>query len=163
MEEVCPRGCGALKWQSCGRGMEVGEEERLDRRYETPVGALGELLCVQVALWQVVVVCPPAERMETMREEVEEPGYVPCFHLLMCVFCEGSFASVAALELHPHLPVMGHSTCCQMSVACTVGEVEELRIHLLVVCWKTEGASWSWKGCGLCLELVGGASLCYEQ
>lgn len=108
VEEVCLHGCGALKWQSYGCGMEAGEEERLDRHYVTPFGAPGELLCVQVALWQEVVVCCPAERMEMMREEVEEHGYVPCFHLLMCVFCEGNSASVAALVLQPHLPVTGH-------------------------------------------------------
>lgn len=43
------------------------------------------------------------------------------------------------------------------------GEVEELRIHLLEVCWKMEEASQSWKAYGLGLELVGGASLCCEQ
>lgn len=43
VEEVCPRGCGALKWQSCGHGTEAGEEEHLYHRYETLVVAPGEL------------------------------------------------------------------------------------------------------------------------
>lgn len=56
-EVVCPLGCGTLRLQSCGHDMGVGEGGHPDHRYETREGAPGELLYVQVALWQVVVVC----------------------------------------------------------------------------------------------------------
>lgn len=159
---ACPLGCVTLMPRSCGRGKEAGEEGRPDRRYETRRGAPGELLCVQVALWRVVVVCRPAGRMETMREEVEvERGCVPGCRLLMCVFCAGSCASVGAPEprrrLHETARWRRRPTCA----ACTAEEVEELKSHLLAACWKT--ASRCWEGCGLCWASVGGASLGCEK
>lgn len=129
------------------------EEERRGRHYERPAEAPEELLCVRVALWQVVVACRPAGRMEMVTEEVEELGCVPrC--LLMCAFCSGSCDAVAALELRPHPPVMARWRGRQMCVVCRVEEAAGLRIHLSAVCWK---------GCGLCWALVGGASLCCER
>lgn len=142
--------------------MGAGEEGRPDRRYETRMGAPEELICVQVALWRVVVVGRPAGKMETMREEVEERGCVLGCHLLMCVFCAGSCASVAAPELRRHLRGTAHWRR-RLCVVCTVEEVEELRSHLLVACWKTEAASQSWEGWGLCWVSVAGASLCCER
>lgn len=153
----------ALRQQSCGCGKAEEEEGRHDRRYETRRGAPGELLCVQVALWRVAAVCWPAGRMETMRGEEEEHGCVLGYRLLMHVFCARSCASVVAPEPHHRRFGTAHWRRRPMCAVCTVEEVEELRNHLLAVCWKMEAASRSWEGCGLCWVWVGGASLCCEQ
>lgn len=149
VEVVCLLGRGAQKLQSCGRGM--GAEEGLPgHRYATRLKAPGELFCVQVALWLVVVVCCPAGRMRTMKEvEVEHGCELGCC-LQNCVSCVVSCASAVALEPRRHLHVMAHWRRHLTCVVCMVGEVEELRNHPLVVCWKTEVVSLSWEGYGLC-------------
>lgn len=163
-EAVCLLGCAALRCRSwsCERGK--GEEEgRPDRHYVNRGGAPGELLCVQVALWLVVVVCRPAGRMETVKEAGVERGCALGCCPRMCVFCAGSCASAVAPEPRPRrrgtVRWRRRPTCA----VCMAEEVEELMSPLLVACWKTRAASWSWEGSGLCWASVGGASLCCER
>lgn len=120
------------------------------------------LLCVQVALWLVVVVCCPAGRTETMKEAGVERGCVLGCPLQMCVFCAGSCASVVAPEPRPRLRGTDRWRHRLMCVVCKVVEGEVLRSHLLAVCWKMEAASRSSEGWGLCWALVGEASLCFD-
>ena len=92
------------------------------------------LLCVQAALWQVVEVSGPAEKVETEKEEVEARGFVLGCRLLMCVFCAASCASVAAPERRPRL--RGKARWRRTCVVCMAGEAEEQRNPRLEVCWK---------------------------
>lgn len=73
-----------------------------------------------------------------VKEEGVERGYVLGCRLLMCVFCAGSCASGAALELHHHQHGTAHWRCCLKCVVCMVEEEEEQMSHQLAVCWKME-------------------------
>lgn len=94
--------------------------------------------------------------------EVEHDCELGCC-LQNCVSCVVSCASAVAPEPRRHLHVMAHWRRHLTCVVCMVGEVEELRSHPLVVCWKTEVVSLSWEGYGLCWVSEGGASLCCEK
>lgn len=110
------------------------------------------LLCVQVGLWRGVGVCCPAVRMEKVKEEeVElERGCALGCCFQTAAFCAGNCASVEALELLLRQYERGRWRLPLMCAAGRAEEVEVLRNHLSVVCWRMKVALWSWEGQDLC-------------
>lgn len=108
------------------------------------------LLCVQVGLWLGVVACCPDERMEKVKEEEVGHGCVLGCHFHMVAFCAGNCASVEALELHLHHYERARWRFHLLCAACKVEVEEELKSHLLVVCWRMKVALQSWEGWDPC-------------
>lgn len=110
-----------------------------------------------------MVACCPAERMEKVKEEEVGHGCVLGCHFQTLAFCAGSCASVEALELRRRRCERARWRFHLLCAACKVEEVEELRSHLLGVCWRMKLAFRSWEGWGPCWEWEGGACLCCER
>lgn len=105
----------------------------------------------------------PAGRMEKGKEAEVGHGCALGCYFQRAAFCAGSCASAEALELRLRQCERARWRAHLLCAACKVEEVEELRSHLLVVCWRMKVALQSWEGWDPCWEWEGGAFPCCER